>query len=135
MTKVNTFDIFQEVELGHNFNSTLTEVNFWVEIVEFYYEVFHELPNSPFRRKGNMKRFITLFCEAFINFFNKLFPKCHGSNWWRISWNLLPVLINFFIPVCLSVEITCMGRSMTFKMSKIQQTKASFSVATELVTS
>ena len=43
MTEVNTFDhIFQEVELGHNFNSNLTEVKFLIKIVEFYYEVFHE---------------------------------------------------------------------------------------------
>ena len=62
MTKVNTFDhIFQEVELGHNLNSNLTEVNFLIKIVEFYYDVFHELLNSPFRRKGNMKRLITFF--------------------------------------------------------------------------
>ena len=36
MTKVIMFDhIFQELELGHNLNSTLTEVNFWLKIVEF----------------------------------------------------------------------------------------------------
>ena len=49
MTKVNRFDhIFQEVELGHNLNSTLTEMNFRFKIVEFYYKVFHELLNIPF---------------------------------------------------------------------------------------
>ena len=136
MTKVNTFDhIFQEVELGHNLNSTLTEGNFWLKIIEFYSEVFHELLNSPFKRKRNLKRFMTFFCEASIDFFNKLFPTCHGSNWWRISWNLSSVLINFFVPVCLPVEITRTARSMTFKMSKMQQTRPSFWIATELVTS
>ena len=75
MTTVNRFDhIFQEVELGHNLNSTLTEMNFWFKIVEFYYEVFHELLNIPFMWKENVKRFLNFFCEAFINFFNKLFP-------------------------------------------------------------
>ena len=62
MTKVYTFDhIFQEVEFGHNLNSTLTEVNFRLKIVEFFCKVFHELLNSPFKRKGNMKIFITFF--------------------------------------------------------------------------
>ena len=110
-----------------------TEVNFLIKIVEFYYEVFHELLNSPFRRKGNMKRFITFFCEAFINFFNKFFLICHGSNWWRISWNFRLFSSVFLFLVSPSVEIAHMGRSMTFKMSKIKGTKASFFIATELV--
>ena len=46
---------------------------------------------------------------------------------------LSSVLISFFIPVSPSVEIAHMGRSMTFKMSKIKLTKASFFIATELV--
>ena len=46
---------------------------------------------------------------------------------------LSSVLISFFIPVSPSVEIAHMGRSMTFKMSKIKGTKASFFIATELV--
>ena len=137
MTKVNTFDhIFQELELGHNLNSTLTEVNFWLKIVEFYYEVFHELRNSPLKRKGNMKRFITFFLWSFHKFLQQTFS---NMPWIKLMKDILKPFVCshqfFFIPVCLYVEITRTGRSMTFKMSKIQRTKASFFIATELLTS
>ena len=181
MTKVNRFDhIFQVVELCHNLNSTLTEMNLWLKIGEFYYKVFHELLNSPFRWKGNVKRLLTLFCEAFINFFNKLFPTSLRKKCWylelfwpvishirteykemrsisqysvqmqenagKMQTRITPNSNTFYavhamdqideghletfhlfssisFPVCLSVEITHTGRSMTFKMSKNNERK------------
>ena len=104
MTKINTFDhIFQEVEHGHNLNTTLTEVNFWLKIVEFYYVVFHELLNTPFRRNGNMKKFITLFLWSFHKFLQQTFS---NMPWIKLMKDILKPFVcsHQFFYSCMSLS-------------------------------
>ena len=92
----------------------------WIRRDAEYLSVFG--PNAGKCRKNadqNDSQYTHFLCSA-----------CHGSNWWRTSWNLSSVLINFFscMPVCRDIPHSF--HILIFKMPKIQRTEASFSIAT-----